>query len=182
MTADPQLKVKLETKLPSCTEIGLQASKKGDFQLARQMLRTAIEQLEGKPGQQNELIELTTSIADTYLNEGRYDSANEWYAKALHRSESLHGSHSLQGACLLARLAEVGVLQVEMTEFQKSFDSLQRAYLLAEDDADISKFLGALIDLSWALCVRGHFVEEVKHVNNLISQIKQLGEEEKLAA
>jgi tetratricopeptide (TPR) repeat protein len=182
MTADPQHKLKLESKLPSCAEIGLQASKKGDFQLARQMLNTAIEQLEGKAEHQLTLIELTTNIADTYLNEGRYDSAKEFYAKALHRSELLHGAHSLQGACLMARLAEVNVLQSEMNEFQRCFESLQRAYLLAESDTNVSRLLGALIDLSWALCVRGHFVEEVKHVNTLVAQIRQLDEEDRLAA
>lgn len=182
MTADPQLKLKLENKLPSCTEIGLQASKKGDFQLARQMLRKAMEQLEGQAGKQPQLIELTTNIADTYLNEGRYDSAKEWYAQALHRAEISHGAHSLQGACLIARLAEVSVLQSDITEFQKSFETLQRAYLLAGDDVDLSNLLGALIDLSWALCVRGQFVEEVKQVNSLIAQIRQLDEEDRLAA
>jgi tetratricopeptide (TPR) repeat protein len=182
MTAAPQLKMKLESKLPSCTEIGLQASKKGDFQMARQMLRKAIEQLEGLHDKQSQLIDLTTNIADTYLNEGRYDSAKEWYAKALHRAETLHGAHSLQGACLLARLAEVSVLQSDMTDFQKSFDSAQRAYLLADESSDVSNLLAALIDLSWALCVRGQFIEEVRHVNCLIAQIRQIDEEDRLAA
>src|ERR1700677_3837814 len=102
----------------SCIDIGLQASKKGDFQLARQMLHAACEQLEGQDDKQPRLVELIIDIADTYINEGNYDLAKSWYQKALHRSELLYGTNTLQSACLMAKLAQVHVLQKDLTEFK----------------------------------------------------------------
>lgn len=179
MNTQTTLQSKEMQSVPSCIEIGLQAGKKGDFQLARQMLHTAMEQLEGHEDKQSRLIELITDIADTYLCEGSYDLAKNWYMKALHRCELLQGTNTLQAACLMARLAQVCALQSKMTEFQKYLDNVLRAYLLTPEE-DISILLNPLIDLSWALCIR-KCVAEVQPINDLIALIKQL-EEEKLAA
>jgi hypothetical protein len=165
-------------KVPSCIEIGLQASKKGNFQFARQMLQTAMEQVEVQDEPQPRLIDLMTDVADTFLSEGKFDMAKEWYSKALHRCELLQGENSLSGARLLTRLAEISVLQGELEDFRAYFDNVQRAYLLCEE-TNISTLLGSLIDLSWALCIREN-LSEIQAVNSFIAQIKQLEEEEKL--
>jgi tetratricopeptide (TPR) repeat protein len=167
-----------ELRVPSCLEIGLQASKKGDFTTARQMLRSAIEQLVAEGAKQPGLIELTTNIADTYFKEGRHDSAKIWYAKALRNCEFFYGTHTLHTACLQARLAEISVLQSDLGEFHRYFDHLQSAYLRS-GETDVSALLEALIDLSWSLCLQGH-LPEVQTVNALISQIKRLEEEDRL--
>ena len=144
------------------------------------MLQTAIEQLEESEDEDKEsrLTELVTYIADTYINEGSYSSAKDWYTRAFHRCEIFGGANTLQAACLITRFAEIGVLESDMKEFQKNFENLQRVYLLTEE-GDFSALLGVLIDLSWVLCVQGQH-REVQLVNRLISQIKQLQEEQRL--
>jgi hypothetical protein len=147
------------------------------------MLRTACEQLEEAGETTNpslRLIELTTCIADSYLNEGRYDSAKVWYTKALNYSELKDGKNSLPVASLLTRLAEVSVLQSDLSEFKKYFEDTERAYLLAKEP-NTTAMLAALIDLSWALCLQNHLAE-AQLVNKLIAQIKQIEEEKKIAA
>jgi tetratricopeptide (TPR) repeat protein len=184
MTAESALKPMTGTSLevkrlaPSCIEIGLQASRKGNFQLARQMLHTAMEQLEGQEDKKPRLIELIINIADTYFNEGSYDQAKAWYGKALQSSELWQGTNTIQSACLIARLAELSVLQADMSEFEKCFENVQRTFLLSQE-SNVSALLGALIDLSWALCVQGRLAE-VQPVNSLIAHIKQLEEEDRL--
>jgi len=165
-------------EIPSCIEIGLRASKKGNFEVARQMLRTAIEQFEGHEAELPQLIELITNIADMYLNGGTYASAKEWYAKALHHSELLYGGNSLNVACLTARLAEVSALESNIEDFHKFFQRAQRVYLNLEE-SKLSALLGVLIDLSWVLCMQGRVVE-VKPVNEMIEQIKRMEEEDRL--
>jgi hypothetical protein len=165
-------------QVPSFIEIGLKASRKGNFQLARQMLHTAMEQLDGDEDKQPRLIELIVCIADTYLNEGSNDQAKAWYSKAFHRIELSQGANTFQAACLMTKLAEVSVLQDDMTEFQKCFENAQRAYLFSEE-TDTASLLGSLTDLSWALCVKQHLAE-AQAVNSLISQIKELKEEDRL--
>jgi hypothetical protein len=64
-----------------------------------------------------------------------------------------------------------------MSEFHRFFDHLQSAYLRSEE-TNVSKLLGALIDLSWSLCLQGQLTE-VQTVNSLIGQIKRLEEEER---
>ncbi len=162
----------------SSIEIGIQASKKGNFQLARQMLHSALEQLDNHDDKQPRLVELITFIADTYLNEGNYDLAKQWYMKALKRCEILQGMNTLPAACLMAKLAQLHVLQSNMSEFKKYFESVQHIYLLTLEE-NISVLLDPLTDLSWALCIKKH-IEEVQPVNKLIVQIKQLEEENKL--
>jgi tetratricopeptide (TPR) repeat protein len=164
--------------VPSCLEIGLQAGKKGNFTTARQMLRLALKQLAGDADKQPRMIELTTNIADTYSNEGRHDSAKVWYGKALRHCELFYGTSALHAACLLARLAGVSALASDMGEFHRYFDLLQSAYLRA-GEKEVSGLLGALIDLSWSLCLRGQLTE-VQSVNTLIDQIKRLEGEDKL--
>jgi tetratricopeptide (TPR) repeat protein len=161
----------------SCLELGLRAGKKGDFQFARQMLHSACEELLGCDDQHPRLIELMADIADTYLAEENYDLAERWYQKALHRSELLRGANALQTVCLMVKLAEVNVLQEEFAEFQKYMDGIQRAYFLTLEES-VSILLFPLTDLSWALCIKGR-IAEVKVVNSLIAQIRQLDEEDK---
>ncbi len=148
-------KPKVAMKVPSCIEIGLQASKKGDFTRARQMFRIAMDQLPETKEKPAQLINLIIHTADTYMNEWRYDMAKQWYEKALHRSELLPVRKILQSGCLMTRLAEVNVLQKNMPEFKKCFEIVQRIYLLSKE-ADTSMLLNGLIDLSWVLCVQGH--------------------------
>ncbi len=179
LTAEAKLENE-QKSVPSCIDIGLEASRKGNFQMARQMFRAAMDQLEGQSGKESQLIELLIHTADTYLNEGLYDSAKQWYEKAMQRHELWQGKNTFQAACLMAKLAEVNVLQAQLGEFQKCFEDTERFYLLAQD-TDPNILLGALIDLSWSLCVKGH-MDEVRSVNNLIAQIKQLEEENELAA
>ncbi len=167
-------------KVPSCIEIGLQASKKGDFQKARQMFRAAIKQLEDDPNKQAGIMSLIVNIADTYINEGRYDLAKQWYTKALQNSELLPEHNILQFACLMIRLAQINVLQEDMSEYKKSFETVERVYLLSQE-ADTSVLLDSLIDLSWVLCMQRH-LNEAQVVNDLINQIKRLEDEEKLIA
>ncbi len=168
------------TVVPSSIDIALQASHKGNFPLARQMMLRAMRELDGQVDKPARLIELITKIADTYVTEGKYDSARAWYTKALHRLEVWQGSNSLAVACVMVRLAQVCVWQFNMTEFQEYFDQVERAYLLSQD-MDVSVFLDALIELSWALCIH-ECVNEVQLVNNLIAEIKQLEAESKPAA
>ena len=185
-TAEPKQKSKNESapnsakesmSIPSSMDIGLEASRKGNFQMARKMFRAAIEQLEGQPDKQPRQVELITNIADSYLNEGTHDSAKTWYNKAL---EKLEPKNTLQAACLYGRLAEVNALMSEMGDFQKNFEHVQRIYLLCEE-TEISILLNSLMDLSWVLCIQGH-LEEVKQVNNLINQIKLIDEEDRIVA
>ena len=161
--------------IPSCLDIGLKANRMGDFQTARHMLQTTLAQLEGDAAQEAQIIELTTYIADTYMNESNYDLANDWYVRALHRSQNFRGTNTLESACLMSRLAEVNVLQSRMPGFQNHFEELQRVYLLCEE-IDLSPLLRALVDLTWVLCLQGH-TTEVRAVNSLIEQLKQLAEE-----
>src|SRR5262249_3548340 len=121
-------------EVPSCLEIGLAASERGDFQLARQMLHTAMEQLDSREDNQIRLVELISHVADTYLHEGNFDAAMNWYMKAFIRCELSQITNSMQAACLLARIAQVHVLRSEMVEFQKSLDNLMLAYLLTEEE------------------------------------------------
>lgn len=165
-------------KVPSSIDIGLQASKKGNFQLAKQMLHNAIEQFDGQEDKQGRLIELIVSIADTHLNEGSYDQAKEWYQKALHRLENEHAINSLPAAAIMARLAELGVLQRDMKEFQMHFDTLQRSYLLAPE-VELSGLINSLVDLSWVLCSQ-KCVAETQAINSLIAQMKLIEEEDKI--
>lgn len=165
-------------QVPSCIEIGLQASKKGNYQYARQMLQMALEQKSEQTHEQPLLIELMTEVADMYLSEGRHDTAKEWYLKALQRVELVHGINTLCAPNLMTRLAEICVLQEDMAEYERYFDNVQRAYLLCEE-ADVSPLLDSLIDLSWVLCIRCQLVQ-VQSVNNMIAQIRQLEEEKKL--
>ena len=169
-----------EATMPFSTykDMESQAIKKGDFQLARQILHSACEQLEGENDKQAHLIELMSHIADTYVNEANYELAKSWYQKALMRSESLHGTHALSSICLMSKLAQVNVLQRNMDDFHKYLNNLQLAYLLTTGE-NTSTLLDPLGDLSWALCVKG-YIAEVKSVNSLIAQIKQLEEEYKL--
>ena len=146
---------KIATRLPSCIEMGLQASKKGDFARARQMFRAAIKLLENRENNQTSLIALIVNIADTYLNEGRYETAKHWYTRAIQRSESLARKNILPFACLLTRLAQINVLQNNMPDFQKTFEDVQRVYLLSQE-GNSAILLDSLIDLSWVLCVQGH--------------------------
>ncbi len=172
---EPIFNLQLKNGIPSCLDIGLRAGQKGDFDTARRMMRTAMEQLNRHQDQLPRMILLTTYIADTYMNEGRYDSAKECYRKALQRAQGLHGINCLQAGCLMAKLAELCVLQAEISEFQRYFEQIMRVYLLSEE-ADSSVLLSALIDLSWALCLHGYIVE-VREVNNLIAQIETLEKE-----
>lgn len=165
--------------VPSCVEVGLQASRKGNFQFARQMLQSAIDQIDDQqPGMQEGLLELIIDVADAYMREGRFESAREWYAKGLSRSQATIGCGSQFAIKLIARLAEISVLQEDTSGFNDHFESLQRAYLLCAD-ANLSMVLNALIDLSWALCIRGN-MPAVQTVNTMISHVKQLEEEERL--
>ena len=167
-------------QIPSCVEIGLEASARGDYQLARQMLHTAMEQLDGCEDKQIRLVELISNIADTYLHEGNFDSAKNWYMRALIRCELSQGANTLRAGCLMARLAQVNALQSDLAEFKKQLDNLMHTFLLAPEES-ISLLLDPLVDLSWALCVKG-CVPEVQSVNGLISHIKQLEEEDRLAS
>jgi hypothetical protein len=115
-------------------------------------------------------------MADTYLREGNYAIAKKWYMKALHRCQVLQGPNNLQAACLMARLSQVYALQSNMTEFEKYLDNLIRIYLLTIDEL-LSDLLNPLVDLSWTLCVNRRLAE-VRRVNHLIAQIKQLEEEQ----
>ncbi len=163
---------RVAVQIPSCIEIGLHASKKGDFIVARQMFRTAIKHLTNNQESQSRLISLITNIADTYLNERRYDLAKQWYAKALKRNEFLPNKNNLQCASIIARMTAINVLQCDMKEFKKDFETVQRMYLLSVE-ADVSLLLNSLIDLSWALCLQ-RLTDEARTVNQLISQIKKL--------
>jgi tetratricopeptide (TPR) repeat protein len=168
--------------VPSCAEVGLRACKSGNYQFARQMLQTAMSQLEGEDEdveKSSRLIELTTDMADTYLIEGNFDLAKGWYLKALSHCELLQQANTWRSAGLMARLAEVHALNKDMSESQKYMDKLMHAYLLALDD-NISSFLNPLIDLSWCLCVTGH-VAEAQPVNDLIAQIRSLEHEDRLS-
>lgn len=180
MATEPAVTVNETRRIPSCREIGLQAGKKGDFQLARQMLQNAIAEMEGQDGKQAQMIELTINMADTYLNEGQYGPAKTWYTKALDRLILSQGANTVAVASLMGRCAEISVLQADMNEFQKCFDSLQRAYLLTAE-TEMSGLLNSLIDLSWALCIKGE-IAAVQAVNDLINQIKQLEKETAMSA
>lgn len=173
---EPVFNVKRSGGIPSCADLGLRASQQGDFQTARQMMRAALEQLtkfKDEPVQIRS-VELITCIADMHLHEGRYESAKLWYSKALYRAQSLSGAYCLH-AHLLCRLAELSVLQAEMSDFRRYFDNLVRLYLLSQE-ADVSVLLSALIELSWVLCVNQQSFE-AKAVNNLISQINTIERE-----
>ena len=177
MMSQAAIQVGAQASVPSCVEIGLQATAKGDFELARKMLHAAMEQLDGGENRQLRLIELIGNIADTYLHEGNYNAAKNWYQKALHRMEHLQGTNAIQSACLMVRLAQVNCLQSNMAEFKKYFDKVVRSYLLAPEES-VNILLNPLVDLSWALCVRG-CGDEVRPVNELITQIKELENEDK---
>jgi len=179
-TAEPIVEQVNELRVPSCIEIGLEASKRRNFGMARQMLRAAMENLGGIEDKTAHLIELMIHVADTYVNEGRYDQAKAWYTQALDRSQLSFGKNTLQTALLMAKLAEISVLQNDMSEFSACFENLMRAYLLSQEtEPDSSTLLNALIDLSWSLSVQGH-LNEAKPVNSLITQIKQMDEEDRL--
>lgn len=142
------------------------------------MLQTAMVKMADNEEAQGRLIELIVSVADTYLNEGRHDLAKEWYAKALQHAERHFGQHSMKVANITIRLAETSILQADMKEYERHFDYVQRIYLLCEDE-NISSMLGGLIDLSWAICVQGR-TAEIRPVNELIEQIKQISAEDKI--
>lgn len=165
-----------ESAVPSSIDIGLSACKKGNFELARQMLHHSIKELGEGADKEPRLVELITNIADTYLSEGKFESAWNFYMKAFQRLEMSQSLNSLPAAALMSRLAEISVLQDQMGEFAKQFDRLQRAYLTATE-TDASQLLTCLIDLSWSLCVKGQTVN-ASSVNKLIAQIKQLEKEE----
>lgn len=165
--------------VPTSVEVGLQASRKGNFQFARQMLQRAIDQIDdNEPGMQEGLLELIADVADAYMRDGKFESARDWYSKGLRRAEATSGAGSQFALKLIARLAEISVLQEDTSGFNDHFESLQRAYLLCAD-ANLSMVLNALIDLSWALCIRGN-MPAVQTVNTMISHVKQLEEEERL--
>jgi hypothetical protein len=163
-------------KVPSYRDIGIKAMRNADFQMARQMLQGAINQLEGQGDEETSIIEIMINIADTYLQEGAFRQAKEWYARALNRSERFQGKNSILTASILGRIAEVHILEQDVPGFQNVFDCLQRVYLLTEE-TDMTALLNVLIDLSWALCVH-HRHREVQLANKLIAEIKQLSKTE----
>ena len=193
---DEELTNRAKQALPNCIEIGIRASKRGDFSTARQMLRSAIDQIENdlrksaasdthkdidtdnkrsNTGKIDRLLELMTSIADTYLNESDYGQAKNLYEKTAERCVAEIGIASSQFACLMVRLAEVGILQSRLNDFQTYLQKAQQTYLLTKE-LNTASLLNALTDLSWALCVKGYLIEVVP-VNNLIMQIKQVDKE-----
>ncbi len=166
-----------QTRVPSRIDIAMEASKRGNYQMARKILQSSIEQLAEQENKQSRLVELMITVGDTYTNEGSLERAKAWYGKALQRCVLLEGAHTFQVACLMAKLAQLSVLQSNMPEFHECFEKVQRGYLLS-DESNICTIIGPLTDLSSALCIRG-FLVEVQSVNKLISQIKQLEEEDR---
>lgn len=165
----------LESKIPSRTEIGLQACRKGDFQTARLMFRKSMNRLKALPEagtteNQTRVIQLLTHMGDSYVKEGRYDLAARWYEKAWGKCGS-KPEYSLLLACLMAKLAQAHVLQLDIKGFERYFEKLQRSYLLVQE-TDTSALLPALTDLSSSLSANGH-VLQTQATNNLVNQIKQ---------
>lgn len=165
-------------RVPTCMELGLRANHKGHYQSARQMLRTAIQQLHQEDEKDPRITDLIITIADSYLKEGDHEKAKTWYCSALRRLDTLMDADTFQTAYTLSRLAEVCVLQSDMVEFSACIDQLQRAYLLSSE-TDASDLFGALIDLSWTLCLTER-VAFLQPVNEMLQQIKQIEEEERL--
>lgn len=173
------LNQRITSQSVSSVETGLQASRNGNIQLDCRMLELDIEQIDAQsPELQKPLLELMADLADSYLREGKLESAKNWYIKALYRSEAAYGASSPCAIKAIARLAEISVLQEDVNEFNQYFESLQRAYLLCSD-RDLSGALNALIDLSWALCLDAN-MPAVQVTNTMISHLKQLEEEERL--
>jgi hypothetical protein len=170
-----------EFKIPSRMEIGLQASRQGDFVTARQMFRKSMNRLKALPepgtiDSQTRIIQLLTHMGDSYVKEGRYDLARRWYEKAWDKCGSKR-EHSLLLACLMAKLCKVRVLESDINGFQRYFEKLQSTYLLVQE-TDTSALLPALTDLFSSLSVNGH-VMEAQVTDNLINQIKPLEKEVK---
>ena len=107
--------------LPSLTEMGLTASKKGNFNIARRLLNTAMQQLREQSDKQSELIDLMVNIGDTYFNEGSADLAKLWYGKALDNCQHWQNKNNSQLAIILCKLAELHVLTDEIEEGNKCF-------------------------------------------------------------
>jgi len=156
-------------QIPTCIDIGVLASRKGDFQTARQMFRTAIRQLKGHANKQPCLLELISRIGKSYFNEGHYDQAGSWYRRALQVSERFYGANTLQAACIMARLADLHVLQRDLSGFEKAFDDIERIYLLSQE-RDTHQLLRLLIDLAWTLCIYAHPIE-ARRVNAFVAHI-----------
>jgi hypothetical protein len=169
-------------KVPSCADIGFRAYKAGNFQLARQMLHTAMCQSDRQDSgeeRHSRLVELMTHMADTYLIQGNYDAAKNWYLKAHSRSELFPAPNTWQAAGLMARLTQVHVLLEDTNEFEECLDKLMHTYLLGLD-GNISNLLNPLVDLSWTLSVTGHAVK-AQPINDLIAQIKLLEHEDRFS-
>jgi hypothetical protein len=157
-------------EIPECERIGILASRRGNFSLARQMFKLVIRQMEGEGERQGELIKLTMDIAETYEREGSFRPAKDWYNKAFLLWERLPERDYLHGACIMAKLSLLSVLDKDLNSFQSNFDRLERAYLLSTEER-VAPLLSILIDLSWALCLHGH-THESHLVNGLINQIQ----------
>jgi len=166
--------------LPSCIEIGLEASKRGDYKLARQMFRTSMHHVDEQDDNQIRAIELTTYIAETHLKEGNYELAEGWYLKALQLSDFDQRKSSLQSVFILAKLAKLQILNSNMTEFEKYMEQMERAYLLL-DQKDLSGLLHVLMDTSWSLCQTGR-LEYLRPINEIITQIMTMNEEDEARA
>ncbi len=163
-----------QSKIPSRTEIGLEASRKGDFPTARLMFRKSINRLKALPEvdtieNQARIIQLLTHMGDSYVSEGRYDLAGRWYEKAWGICGSKQ-EHSLLLTCLMAKLANVHILASDIKGFERYFEKLQSTYLLAQE-TDTSVLLPALIDLSSSLSANDHLAE-TQATNDLINQVK----------
>lgn len=165
------ISVKKGSHIPLCIQMGLQAAEKGDFETARKMFRSAIKQSIKFGNSSTILAKLAIYIATTYFNEARYGEAETWYQRALHIVEHLYGKTTMQGACLLIKLAELNVLQSKLSNYEKLFERAQHIYI-STDETDTNTFLNWLVDLSWTLCVARQ-ASEVRYVNDLVHQIQK---------
>jgi tetratricopeptide (TPR) repeat protein len=117
------------------------------------------------------LIKLIAKIAHSYFQKGYYEKSRRYYLRALNKCYSSETfKNSFLAASLLLRIAESSTMRSIYYDFEQCIEQVKQIYLLAKDK-DTSLLLNSLIDLSWALCLKGR-LDEVRSVNNFINQIK----------
>ncbi len=161
-------------------EMGLEASKNGDLTTARQMFIIAIEQLTWQFEKQSDVIDLMLKVGDSYASESAFDLAKKWYNKALERASVLPKRDKLQIALIVARLAELVLPSLGISQFNKSFERLEQVSLLAQK-ANLDTIIGALADISWTLFIKGYHTQG-QYINSLIDRIEQSSQEDKVTS
>ena|SRR5579872_889746 len=122
------------------------------------------------------LIKLMAKVAYKYLKKGQYEKSRQFYLRALHKCYSSKTiKNSFLTASFLLRIAESSTMRSSVYDFEQCFEQVKQIYLLAKE-RDTSILLNSLIDLAWALCLKGR-LDEVRLINHFVSQVKEIDNE-----